>query len=732
MKTIFRNLLALFLIAGLQTQAAPVFESAVTAIGESTAITIDKPAGTQAGDLLVAALMLDRGTRIEVTTPSGWALLRRSDASRYVGMATYYRIASASEPSSYSFPLDETSKWAASISRISGADSEKPIDISGRATGKKGDVTAPSLTTRSDNTLVLAFYTNRRNATYTPDASTALQYDEPNYPEGLPSNMLATFEQAKIGATGNKTAAPSKNDRHWVAMQIVIAAGEPAAADLSGFSVAAADTTVGNATVLTITDAKDTDGSPLNGPVAAAVASSLDNLVFDDDVVFTDGSATLSILLTTAATHSLTIGLAGVSNAETAAATVSRRAVTLTANAQSKLQDDPDPALTYALTAGTLIEGVVLTGELTREPGEEPGTYTIQQGTLNNANNPAYAITFVSADFEITAPVIVPPPVVVPSSGIWISAEEIADLPMTGDPWRLLKNDADTYWGVPNLSDQEDKANIYTMSKAIVYARTGIESYRTEVIEACMQAIGTEAGGRTLALGRNLAAFVIAADLVGLPPEEDVLFRAWLEEVTTEPMTEGINLIWTHENRPNNWGTHAGASRAAVAVYLGDRDELDRIAQVFKGYLGDRNSYAGFKYGDLYWQADPARPVGINPKGATIQGHNVDGVLPDDQRRAAAGEFTWPPPKENYVYEGLQGALLQAVILSRAGYDVWNWEDKALLRAFTWLHDVADFPAEGDDLWQPFIVNHYYGTNFPTPATSRSGKNVARTCWTHQ
>ncbi|MBI9020365.1 MAG: alginate lyase family protein, partial [Verrucomicrobia bacterium] len=401
-------------------------------------------------------------------------------------------------------------------------------------------------------------------------------------------------------------------------------------------------------------------------------------------------------------------------------------------NAQSKQQDDPDPALTYTLTAGTLIDGIPLTGELTREPGETAGIYAIQQGTLTAANNPAYAIIFVPANLEIIAPVIIPPPVVVPSSGIWISAEEIADLPMTGDPWRLLKADADTYWGVPNLSDQEDKANIYTMSKAIVYARTGIESYRTDVIEACMQAIGTEAGGRTLALGRNLAAFVIAADLIGLPPEEDAIFRAWLEEVTNEPMTEGINLIWTHENRPNNWGTHAGASRAAVAVYLNDRDELDRIAQVFKGYLGDRNSYAGFKYGDLYWQADPAHPVGINPKGATIQGHNVDGVLPDDQRRAAAGEFTWPPPKENYVYEGLQGALLQAVILSRAGYDVWNWEDKALLRAFTWLHDVADFPAEGDDLWQPFIVNHYYGTDFPTPATSRSGKNVARTCWTHQ
>jgi hypothetical protein len=104
--------------------------------------------------------------------------------------------------------------------------------------------------------------------------------------------------------------------------------------------------------------------------------------------------------------------------------------------------------------------------------------------------------------------------------------------------------------------------------------------------------------------------------------------------------------------------------------------------------------------------------------------------VPDDQGRS--GPFEWPPPKENYVYEALQGALLQAVILSRAGHDVWNWEDQALLRAYKWLHSEADYPASGDDTWQPFIVNYYYATNFPTATISRHGKNVAPTCWTHQ
>jgi hypothetical protein len=239
--------------------------------------------------------------------------------------------------------------------------------------------------------------------------------------------------------------------------------------------------------------------------------------------------------------------------------------------------------------------------------------------------------------------------------------------------------------------------------------------------------MGTEAGGRTLALGRNLIGYVLAADLVGLPAADDTAFRAWLRTCRTETLS-GMTLRSTHEDRPNNWGTHAGASRAAVAAYLGDTAELARCAQVFKGWLGDRSSYAGFSYGDLSWQADPSRPVGINPRGATRDGHSIDGVLADDQRRASA--FVWPPPKENYVWEALQGAFAQAIILQRAGYDCFAWQDRALLRAVTWLHSQCSFPASGDDTWEPHVVNFFYGTSFPAPMPSSPGKNVGFTDWT--
>ncbi|MCB0291540.1 MAG: alginate lyase family protein, partial [Calditrichaeota bacterium] len=211
-------------------------------------------------------------------------------------------------------------------------------------------------------------------------------------------------------------------------------------------------------------------------------------------------------------------------------------------------------------------------------------------------------------------------------------------------------------------------------------------------------------------------------------PDKDAIWRQFIRDMLTENL-QGKTLVSTHEDRPNNWGTHAGATRAAIAVYLNDTQELERTAQVFKGWLGDRSSYAGFSYGDLDWQANPSQPVGINPVGSTKNGHSIDGVLPDDQRRG--GGFTWPPPKENYVYEALQGVLAMAVILYRAGYDVWNWEDQAIRRAFEWLHNEANYQAASDDTWEPHVVNHYYGTNFPAPVPSSPGKNVGWTDWTH-
>jgi hypothetical protein len=318
-------------------------------------------------------------------------------------------------------------------------------------------------------------------------------------------------------------------------------------------------------------------------------------------------------------------------------------------------------------------------------------------------------------------------------TGLWISKQDLRTRPTSGAAWTRVQAAAMASCGTPNLENQDDPANVCVMAKALVAARTNQPSLTRDVAVA-LASIANDGSysGRALSLGRELGAYVIAADLIGLAahdPSLDAAFRTRIRALLTTPTIDGpSSLVECHEDRPNNWGTHCGASRAAVAVYLKDDLELARVAQVFKGWLGDRGSYAGFRYGNLAWQCNPVNPVGVNPINCTILGRDVDGVIPDDERRS--GGFMWPPPKDTYGYESLQGALAQAVILDRAGYDAFAWQDRALLRAYTWLNVTAGFAPEADDAWETYVVNFYYGRRF-RPVASRPGKNVGWTDWTH-
>lgn len=319
-------------------------------------------------------------------------------------------------------------------------------------------------------------------------------------------------------------------------------------------------------------------------------------------------------------------------------------------------------------------------------------------------------------------------------AGIWTTAAELAPRPMTGAAWKALKETADGDLGQANIADQDSAHDVNTLAAALVYARTGVASYRAKVATAISAAIGTERGGRTLALGRNLASYVISADLIALRQFDaalDARFRAWLSAVRTETL-DGLTLVETHEKRPNNWGTMAGASRAAADVYLGDTADLDRAAKVFAGWAGDRAAYAGFDYGDMSWQIDPANPVGVLPAGATMGGLLVDGALPDDMRRGCG--FSNPPCHTNYAWEALQGAIVQAMILARRGYDAWNLQNRAILRAVQFVarlnSQFGGWWAASDDEWQPWIINRVYATRFPTVAAGGPGKIMGWTDWT--
>jgi gliding motility-associated-like protein len=85
--------------------------------------------------------------------------------------------------------------------------------------------------------------------------------------------------------------------------------------------------------------------------------------------------------------------------ANATALTITKKAVTVTAEAKYKEFGQLDPTLTYQVNVGTLVGADTFTGQLVRDAGETIGSYAIKQGTVSmNAN---YAITYNGANLTI-------------------------------------------------------------------------------------------------------------------------------------------------------------------------------------------------------------------------------------------------------------------------------------------------------------------------------------------
>ncbi|WP_207514102.1 MBG domain-containing protein [Longitalea luteola] len=79
--------------------------------------------------------------------------------------------------------------------------------------------------------------------------------------------------------------------------------------------------------------------------------------------------------------------------------TITPKAITVTADGQSKIYGDADPALTYSYSPA-LVGTDLFTGSIVRTPGEDAGVYSIDQGTLALSSN--YTITYNSNNLTIT------------------------------------------------------------------------------------------------------------------------------------------------------------------------------------------------------------------------------------------------------------------------------------------------------------------------------------------
>ena len=334
-----------------------------------------------------------------------------------------------------------------------------------------------------------------------------------------------------------------------------------------------------------------------------------------------------------------------------------------------------------------------------------------------------------------------PPPPRAPEDYLLLTRAQLLALPTAGPAWEALVGFAGADFGPPNLRDQDSRHDVSTLAAALVFARTGDQLYGDRARDAIMAAIGTEKEGATnsiLALGRQLGAYVLAADFIKLSGADDARFRTWLDEIRTTNLGghgRWTSLVGTHEDSANNWGAFAGASRIAAGLYLGDTADVARAAQVLRGFLGDRSAWDKFQpvEGSASWACDPDKYVPVNP-ACTRDGIDIDGAIVRDIDRG--GNLKWPPGRDGVAYtlEALQGLSLQAELLTVNGYgNAWHWSDEAIRRATDLVTRSGD---AGGRTWNrsevsyhlPWLLNARYGLGLPTRPAGQ-GRIFGYTDW---
>ncbi len=226
--------------------------AAASAASSSTPLVINRPAGTTAGDVLLASIDWTHGGGTTATgictPPEGWTSIRKTLGGGSIRRVkeTFYRVAGSSEPSSYSFPVAgvgaATSVEAAGgISAYSGASTSAPVNAHGGETisGSLTEFTAPSVTTTKANCLVVAFAgTHNTIRSFTPPGSSLEAFDV------FASSLIASasaYDKAPVaaGMTGTrvlKANATAAGATHTIALAPAPVKGKAAGSGSGGGS----------------------------------------------------------------------------------------------------------------------------------------------------------------------------------------------------------------------------------------------------------------------------------------------------------------------------------------------------------------------------------------------------------------------------------------------------------------------------------------------------------------
>ncbi len=205
----------------------PTFESysEASSSGNVGSLDVPIPTGTVEDDLLLAVFTHD-STSGTLSSPSGWTDLIPSTSTGGSTLLISYKIATASESSSYTFSSTDTDQLAVGIARFSGVDTSNPIDCqSNTNTGNSNAPQALACTTTISDTLVVRMmgaddddYSTPGNY---PPGHTGIFTVQSTGSFGEAHCAMAYVIQTSIGSTGTADFSMTANEQ-WGTLTVAL------------------------------------------------------------------------------------------------------------------------------------------------------------------------------------------------------------------------------------------------------------------------------------------------------------------------------------------------------------------------------------------------------------------------------------------------------------------------------------------------------------------------------
>jgi hypothetical protein len=342
------------------------------------------------------------------------------------------------------------------------------------------------------------------------------------------------------------------------------------------------------------------------------------------------------------------------------------------------------------------------------------------------------------------------PPVIVPGDeqAIFYKWSQLKRLPRSGASFDAGLKRARGTWQTPVFIGESASNNAQgdaDVQIGAIMAETLDDDPLREKVRAHLRLAATKTSNWLLGLGRQLAGYVEAANLIRFAEPE---FVTWVHKMVILKHGSGDRwggyetILETAHSLNSNWALQCNRSVIAASMYLEQYGTATQKADAarwlrlsvlaykrFVGEAGDYRELPPFHTAENGWGGSTGLGYGINPEGSVImigeRRIDASGILQGDWLRAKGTDGredrdakNYPPNPVTYHWEGLTPLIVTGAILHEHDIVPFSAGNNAIVRAMKALCGKSDNdpafnnPPSGDDELCPHVVYHYTGIDF--------------------